>query len=171
MQEKNSNLVKQEINFSTALVPNVNNLDDVFSAWKEIGLTPVEISEEDLISEIKIEAGMHNGKLNWNVEKADGIRALGLMAIVMRSMFKEYLQDSGRHKLATNSSDTKVAIQLADNKVQMAYDHKQMTTVKGVLMACLWQLLEETDKEGHPLDKFTGNLEFEINKNNDINPV
>jgi hypothetical protein len=81
-------------------------------------------------------------------------------------MFNEYLKDSGRHKLATNSPDTKVAIQLEDNKVQMAYDHKQITTVKGVLMACLWQLLEETEKEGHPLDKFTGNLEFEINKNN-----
>ena len=42
----------------------------------------------------------------------------------------------------------------------MAYDHNKMTTVKGVLMACLWQLLEETDKEDHPLDKFTGVLNF-----------
>ena len=160
MQKKTSDLIKREINFSNSLVPNANNLNDVFSAWKEIGLTPVEISEEDLISEIRIEAGLHNGKLNWNVEKADGIRALGLMAIVMRSMFQEYLQDSGRHKLATNSPNTKVAIQLEDNKVQMAYDHNKMTTVKGVLMACLWQLLEETDKEDHPLDKFTGVLNF-----------
>ena len=37
------------------------------------------------------------------------------MAIAIRSMFKEYLQDSGRHKLATNSPDTKIAIQLEDN--------------------------------------------------------
>ena len=162
MQKKNCDLAKQEVSFSNALVPNASNLDDVFKSWEEAGLTPTEVSEEDLISEIKIEAGLHNGKLNWNVEKADGIRALGLMAIVMRSMFKEYLQDSGRHKLATNSPDTKVAIQLKDNKVQMAYDHKQMTTVKGVLMACLWQLLEETEREGHPLDKFTGLLNFDL---------
>ena len=162
---KNFKIAKKDCKFPNALVPNASNLDDVFKSWEESGLTPTEISEEDLISEIKIEAGLHNGKLNWNVEKADGIRALGIMAIVMRSMFKEYLQDSGRHKLATNSPDTKVAIQLENNKVQMAYDHKQMTTVKGVLMACLWQLLEETDKEGHPLDKFTGILNFKINNN------
>ena len=159
---KNFEIVKKDCKFPNALVPNASNLDDVFKSWKEAGLTPIEFSEEDLISEINIEAGLHNGKLNWSVEKADGIRALGIMAIVMRSMFKEYLQDSGRHKLATNSPDTKVAIQLENNKVQMAYDHKQMTTVKGVLVACLWQLLEETEKEGHPLDKFTGLLEFKI---------
>ena len=154
-------LEKIESKFPNALVPNASNLNDVFKLWEESGLTPTEVSEEDLISEIKIEAGLHNGELSWNVEKADGIRALGLMAIVMRSMFKEYLQDSGRHKLATNSPNTKVAIQLTDNKVQIAYDHKQMTTVKGLIMACLWQLLEETEK-GHPLDVFTGLLEFEI---------
>ena len=158
-------LEKIESKFPNALVPNANNLNDVFKSWNKNGLTPTEVSQEDLITEIKIEAGQHNEKLNWNVEKADGIRALGLMAIVMRSMFKEYLQDSGRHKLAIGSPDTKVAIQLENNKVQMAYDHKQMTTVKGVLMACLWQLLEETDKEGHPLDKFTGILNFKINNN------
>ena len=160
MEKKDFNLVSQETSFPYALVPNASNLDDVFKSWKKAGLTPTEVSQEDLISEIKIEAGQHNGELSWNVEKSDGIRALGLMAIVIRSMFKEYLQDSGRHKLATNSPDTKIAIQLEDNKVQMAYDHKEMTTVKGVLMACLWELLEQTDKEGHPLDKFTGLLKF-----------
>ena len=165
MKEKNCNLAKQEVSFPNALVPNANNLDEVFASWEEAGLTPTEVSEEDLISEIKIEAGQHNGKLSWNVEKADGIRALGIVAIVMRSMFKEYLQDSGRHKLATGSPDTKVAIQLEGNKVQMAYNHKHMTTVKGILMACLWQLLEETEKEGHPLDKFTGILNLKINNN------
>lgn len=148
--------------FPNALVPNAKDLDSVFESWEKAGLTPTEVSEEDLISEIKIEAGQHNGKLNWSVEKADGIRALGLMAIVMQSMFQEYLQDGGRHKLATNSPDTKIAIQLSDNKVQIAYDHTQMTTVKGVLMASLWKLLEETEKEGHPLDKFTGELIFEV---------
>lgn len=162
MGKKDFDLARQETSFPNALVPNASNLDDVFKSWEEAGLTPTELSEEDLITEIKIEAGQHNGELSWNVEKADGIRALGLMAIVIRSMFKEYLQDSGRHKLATNSPDTKIAIQLKNNKVQMAYDHKEMTTVKGVLMACLWQLLEETEKEGHPLDKFTGLLTFDL---------
>lgn len=148
--------------FPHALVPHAKDLDSVFESWKEAGLTPTEVSEDDLISEIKIEAGKHNGELKWSVEKADGIHALGLMAIVMRSMFQEYLQDGGRHKLATDSLDTKIAIQLSNNKVQIAYDHKQMTTVKGVLMASLWKLLEETEKEGHPLDKFTGNLQFNL---------
>ena len=158
---KNYELGKTNL-FPNALVPNANNLEDVFKSWEKSGLTPTEVSEEDLISVIRIEAGQHNGELNWNVEKADGIRTLGIMAIVMRSMFKEYLQDSGRHKLATGSPDTKIAIQLEDNKVQMAYDHKQMTTVKGLIMACLWQLLEETEREGHPLDKFTGLLNFDL---------
>ena len=152
--------------FPNALVPNAKDLDDVFESWKEAGLTPTEVSEDDLISEIKIEAGKHNGELKWSVQKADGINVLGLMAITMRSMFQEYLQDGGRHKLATDSPDTKIAIQLYDNKVQIAYDHKKMTTVKGVLMASLWKLLEETEKEGHPLDKFTGELIFEVK--NDI---
>jgi hypothetical protein len=148
--------------FPNALVPNAKDLGEVFEAWKQAGLTPTEVSEEDLISEIRIEAGKHNGNLEWSVEKADGIRALGLMAIVMRSMFQEYLQDSGRHKLQLDSPDTKVAIQLSDNSVRIAYDHNQITTVKGVLMASLWKLLEETEKEGHPLDKFTGELKFEV---------
>ena len=159
---KNSEIVKSDP-FPTALVPNAKDLDSVFESWKEAGLKPTEVSEEDLISEIKIEAGQHNGKLNWSVEKADGIRALGLMAIVMRSMFQQYLKDGGRHKLGIHSPDTKIAIQLEGNKIQIAYDHKQMTTVKGMLVACLWQLLEETEKEDvHPLDKFTGELSFGI---------
>jgi len=161
MQKKNYDLEKTNP-FPTALVPNAKDLDDVFESWKEVGLTPTEVSEDDLISEIKIEAGKHNGELNWSVEKADGIQTLGLMAITMRSMFQEYLQDGGRHKLAKDSPDTKIAIQLSDNKVQIAYDHTQMTTVKGVLMASLWKILEETEKEGHPLDKFTGELSFEV---------
>ena len=162
MQKKSSNLVKRKNKFPHSLVPDVNNLNDVFDEWKKAGLTPTEISEEDLISEIKIEAGMHNAEIIWDVKKADGIRALGIMAVVMRGMFKEYLIDSGRHKLARNTPDTKIAIQLQDNKVQIAYDHQQMTTVKGLLMACLWEILEETDKEGHPLDKFTGLLNFNV---------
>jgi hypothetical protein len=151
--------------FPHALVPNAKDLDSVFESWKEAGLTPTEVSEDDLISEIKIEAGKHNGQLKWSVKKADGINALGLMAIAMRSMFQEYLQDGGRHKLATDSPDTKIAIQLSDNKVQIAYDHKKMTTVKGILMASLWKILEETEKDDiHPLDKFTGELIFEVNQ-------
>jgi hypothetical protein len=151
--------------FPNALVSNAKDLDSVFKSWEEAGLTPTDVSEEDLISEIRIEAGKHNGELSWSVEKSDGIRALGLMAIVMRSMFQQYLQDSGRHKLGTESPDTKIAIQLSNNKVQIAYDHKQITTVKGVLMASLWKLLEETEKDDiHPLDKFTGELIFKVNE-------
>ena len=159
MLEKNYNIEKTSP-FPNASVPNAMDLDTVFQSWETAGLKPIEVSEVDLISEIKIEAGKHNGELKWSVEKTDGVRALGLMAIVMRSMFLEYLKDSGKHKLATESPDTKIAIQLNDNNVQMAYDHKQMTTVKGLLMACLWELLEETEKGGHPLDKFTGFLNF-----------
>ena len=151
--------------FPNALVPNAKDLDSVFESWKEAGLTPTEVSEEDFISEIKIEAGKHNGELKWSVEKADGIRALGIMAIVMRSMFQEYLQNGGRHKLSTDSPDKKIAIQLSKNSVKIAYNHKQITTVKGVLMASLWKLLEETEKDDiHPLDKFTGELNFKINE-------
>ncbi len=148
--------------FPFALSNNAKDLDSVFKSWEKAGLTPTEVSETDLITEIKIEAGKHNGELKWSVKKADGIRALGLMAIVMRSMYQEYLKDGGRHKLATDSPDTKIAIQLSNNKVQIAYDHKQMTTVKGVLMASLWKILEHTEKDGHPLDKFTGNLIFDL---------
>lgn len=137
------------------------NLDAVFADWEKAGLVPTEISEEDLTSTIKISAARHNGKMQWSVENADGIRALGLMALAMRSMFYEYLQDAGRSKLASNSPETKIAIQLKNNSVQMIYDHQQMTTTKGVLMACLWKLLEETEKDGHPLEKFTGELRFE----------
>ena len=151
--------------FPDALVPNAKSLDEVFESWQKAGLTPTEVSEEDLISEIKIEAGKHNGELKWSVEKADGIRALGIMAVAMRSMFQEYLQDGGRHKLSIESPNTKVAIQLNNNKVQIAYNHKQITTVKGLLIASLWKLIEETEKDDiHPLEKFTGELNFKINE-------
>ena len=162
MKKKESEIVETKP-YPFALVPNAKDLNEVFESWQNAGLTPTEVSEQDLISEIRIEAGKHNGALKWSVEKADGIRTLGIMAIVMRSMFQEYLQDGGRHKLAMDSPNTKIAIQLSNNKVHIAYDHKQMTTVKGVLMASLWKLLEETEKDDiHPLDKFTGELNFEV---------
>ena len=164
MKKKESEIIETKP-YSCSLVPNAKNLDEVFESWQNAGLTPTEVSEQDLISEIKIEVGKHNGQLKWSVEKADGIRALGIMAVAMRSMFQEYLQDGGRHKLSIESPNTKVAIQLNNNKVQIAYNHKQITTVKGLLIASLWKLIEETEKDDiHPLEKFTGELNFKINE-------
>jgi hypothetical protein len=150
--------------FPNALVPHATSVNDVISSWKNAGLKPVEVSEEDTTATINITSKRHKGELNWSVDKSDGINTLALMSITMRDMFKEYLQDGGRHKLATNTPDTKVAINLENNEVKMVYNHNQAMSVKGVLMACLWKLLEDTEKEGHPLDKFTGLLKFKVKK-------
>ena len=167
---KNS-IVKKECKYSTALVPDANSVQEVFDAWKEAGLEPVEVSEEDLISEIKITAAKHTGEMKWDVKKADGIRAMSLMALTMKDMFEEYLKNSGRPKLASNSPDTKIAIQLENGEVKMAYNQSQDPMVlKGLLLACLWKLIDqckERSDEIHPLDLFTGLLQFNIDENDE----
>ena len=148
--------------FPCALVPGAKSVEEVLNAWKDAGLNAVEVSEEDLISEIKIEVAKHTGELKWSVEKADGLRAMSIMTIVMKSMYQEYLKDGGRHKLAINSTDTKIAIQLDSDTVQMAYDQTQdPMVIKGLLIACLWRMIDQCD-DGHPLDVFSGLLQFDI---------
>lgn len=161
MSEKD--LAEANGHFPHALVAHADTLEEVIEEWRDAGLEPVEVSEEDLTSEITISATRHDGALTWEARNADGIRALGLMSVAMRSMFHEYVGGSGRHKLQRNTPDTKILINLADGNLQLASDHKQDgNAVAGVLMACLWKLLEQAEEAEHPLDKFTGLLNFDV---------
>tara|TARA_Y100001937_G_scaffold121768_1_gene181064 strand:+ start:355 stop:888 length:534 start_codon:yes stop_codon:yes gene_type:complete len=171
MQEKNSkNLLKKEVKFPNSLVPEAETLDDVFKAWKDAGLTPTEVSAEDLISQIVITSEKHTGKLNWNVEKHDGVSAMATMALTLKHMTKKYLKGDSRPYLAKGSKDTKILIELKDNEIKMAYNHNQAMTVKGVLMACLWKMINELEEKTgqHPLDIFQGSLLFHVDKAEDF---
>lgn len=156
-------LAKANGHFPHSLVPHADTMEAVLSEWREAGLEPMEVSEDDLTTEITITATRHDGEMTWEVHNGDGLRALGLMAVAMRSMFQEYVGGTGRHKLQRNSPDTKVMIQIKDGKLQMAADQKQdATTIEGLLVACLWKMLEQASENANDsLAKFTGLLEFE----------
>jgi len=156
-------LVKANGNFPHALVPHADTMEAVLSEWREAGLEPVEVSEEDLTTEITVTATRHDGKMAWTVTNADGLRAMALMAVALRSMFLEYTGGTGRSKLQRNTPDTKVIIQVADGSVQMAASQTQdATAIEGILVACLWKMLEQAETSEHPLDKFTGMLTFDL---------
>ena len=171
MTKKNSkNLIKHDSKFPNSLVPEAETIDDVFEAWKKAGLTPTEVSEEDLISQIIITSEKHTGKLNWSVEKHDGIGALATMALTLKHMVNKYLKGDSRPYLAKASKDTKILIELKDNEIKMAYNHNQAMTVKGVLMACLWKMINELEEKTgeHPLEIFQGSLLFHVDKAEDF---
>jgi len=155
-------LVKKE-QHSNALVTKDKDIDQVFKEWKEAGLTPVEMTEEDLTSKITIITKAHDGSLSWEVENDEGTAALGKMSVTLHEMLREYWGNSGKFRIRAATPDLKIAIQLQDNKVQMAYNHDQKTEVKGLLTACLWTLIEETQANdpGSPIFKFSGNLNFD----------
>jgi hypothetical protein len=156
-------LVKANGHFPHALVPHADTMEDVLSEWREAGLEPVEVSEEDLTTEITVTATRHDGKMAWTVTNADGLRAMALMAVALRSMFLEYTGGTGRSKLQRNTPDTKVLIQVQDGNVQMAASQTQdATALEGILVACLWKMLEQAETNEHPLDKFTGMLTFDL---------
>jgi hypothetical protein len=171
MPEKTSkNLLKSDVKFPNSLVPGAKNIDDVFKAWKDAGLVPTEVTKEDLISQIIITSEKHTGKLNWNVEKHDGISAMATMALTLKHMMKKYTEGDSRPYLAKGSKDTKILIELKNNEIKMAYNHNQAMTVKGVLTACLWKMINELEErtEEHPLDIFQGSLLFHVDKAEDF---
>tara|TARA_Y100001951_G_scaffold92544_1_gene87396 strand:+ start:757 stop:1305 length:549 start_codon:yes stop_codon:yes gene_type:complete len=171
MPKKNSkNLTKYNSKFPNSLVPEAKTLDDVFEAWKDAGLTPTEVSEKDLIQRIIITSEKHNSKLNWSVEKHDGVSALATMALTLKHMVNKYLKGEARPYLAKGSRDTKILIELKDNEIKIAYNHNQAMTVKGVLTACLWKMINELEErtEEHPLDIFKGSLLFHVDKAEDF---
>jgi hypothetical protein len=171
MPEKTSkNLLKSDVKFPNSLVPGAETIDDVFKAWKDAGLVPTEVTKEDLISQIIITSEKHTGKLNWNVEKHDGISAMATMALTLKHMMKKYTEGDSRPYLAKGSKDTKILIELKNNEIKMAYNHNQAMTVKGVLTACLWKMINELEERTneHPLDIFQGSLLFHVDKAEDF---
>jgi len=154
-----------EPKFPTASAPLAQRVDDVLDTWKELGLEPLEVAEEDITTHISITSEPHTGKLEWEVKKADGLHALSIMATVMKDMFNEYTKGGARVKLNKNSPDTKAAIMLKDGQIHMAYDQKVDPMVtKGLIVACLWKLIENSRTEYHPLDDITNTLTFDLPK-------
>ena len=159
--EKSLKVVKPK--FPTASAPLAQRVDDVLDTWKEMGLEAIEVAEEDITTKITITSQSHTGKLEWNVQKADGLHALSIMATAMKDMFNQYTKAGARSKLDQNSPETKVAIMLKDGQIHMAYDQKVDPMVtKGLIVACLWKLIENSKTEFHPLDDITNTLTFDI---------
>ena len=71
-------------------------MDDVLDTWRELGLEPVEVAEEDITTQISITSAPHTGELEWSVKKADGLHALSIMATVMKDMFSQYTKGAAR---------------------------------------------------------------------------
>jgi hypothetical protein len=129
-----------EEKYPTARVPGALTLADVFAGWEAAGLTPVEVSTEDLAQRINIEYNALTTQLKWTTDNMDGVQALGIMADAFLSMFSEFFKAKPRPKFS--SGQARVMVNLDGNQLAVALDPlHDPTVVKGVLGAALAEVI------------------------------
>lgn len=140
-------LTKRDEKFPAAGVPGAQSLPEVFEAWTEWGLEPVEVSEEQLRQTITIEHNAATRELTWRVERADGVQALGILVTAMWSMFQQFFKDKKRPRFRSGAA--RVAIQLDGDRLIVGLDRgDDPTVIKGIVAAALWDIIERTTEGG-----------------------
>jgi len=161
----NNGLVKKEPLFPTAGVPGAMSLQDVFDGWKEKGLSPVEMTEEDFRQTIRIVYDSFKGNITWKGDNIWGIHMLALMADTMRSMVDYFLKDPARPKIYPG--DCQIHIALKNNRMGIVFDqNKDPQLLKGMLVAALWHIMKQFKKpeDCNLFDEFMGCFEFDVDK-------
>lgn len=136
-------LSKRNEQFPMAQVPGAQTLPEVFEAWQEWGLEPVEVSQEQLRQLIVIEHNALTQELTWRVENADGAQALGILTTAMWSMFQQFFKDKKRPYLKSGAA--RIAIQLEGDRLIVGLDRlDDPVVVKGAVAAALWELIDRS---------------------------
>ncbi len=131
-----NDLIVQKEEFPLAQVPSATSLEEVFAAWKERGLKPVELTQEETVQRIVIEHDPLKGKLKWTASpNMDGMgvvlhaaEATILMPAVVTaegavSIAEYFLRGEGKIDLGTGSA----AVMLAFKDGRLAIDYEPKT--------------------------------------------
>ncbi len=131
---------RKEEKFPLARVPGAQTLAEVFAAWDAAGLTPVEVSTEDLQQRIKISHDALTHQVSWTTEKMDGVQAIAIMADALFSMFSEFFKAQPRP--AFSSGKARILINLDGNDLSVAMEPMNDPTVlTGVAAATLAEII------------------------------
>jgi len=148
--------------FPMAGALNAKSLTEVFEGWKQKGLTPVEMTEEDFRQSISIIFNSFDGNITWKGDNVYGLHMLALMADTMKSMVDYFLKDPARPKMYPG--DCQIHVALKDNRMGIVFDrNNDPQLLKGILVAALWHVIEQFHKPGdcNPFNEFMGCFEFE----------
>jgi hypothetical protein len=131
------------------------------------GLTPVELTPQDLVQSISIMHNVGTGRFSWTVHKI-AEQAIGLLAMVIHDMWRYWFKSSERPPLT--SGHAKVCIDLDGDILSMSFGlvdpaHPELPPVAdplvaaSMLTAALFFLTERVNgSDFNPLDALLGNL-------------
>lgn len=140
----------------------------VLKAWQDEGLVSREVGPEDFRQTITIIHDAATGHFDARAERMDAVQALGLLADVMAAFWRDGFRQPLRPRL--NSGHAKVCIDLDGDTLSMAFglqDPQRQHSLpvadplvaKGMLVAALFGLCEETSGEGfNPAEALLGTL-------------
>ncbi len=159
-------LAKQQ--FPLAQVPGATSVEEVFSAWKNRGFKPIEITQEAAIQRIEITHDPLKGELNWkSSNNMDGLgviliatQALCLMPsiIVADAAFSicEYFT-RGEGQLDLGTGEAMVIIAFKEGRLALEWQPKDSpVAAKKLLASALIYMLSKD--AGLPLDKLFTSL-------------
>lgn len=144
--------VKPETLFPFAQVNDARNQADVLAAWQAQGMTPTQVTSEDVTQTITISHDALTGVITWEARKLDGVQACGVLFAALCDMGEYYFKSKPRPVLS--SGKARVFVQLDGNEIQMAAEPaNDQPVVRGILVAALLNLLE---RRGQPLEELAG---------------
>ena len=144
--------VKDESPFPFAQAPDAQTSLDVFAEWRARGMTPTQVTTEDVTQTITISHNALTGALTWATHKLDGVQACGILFAALCDIGEYYFKSKPRPVLS--SGKARAFVQLDGNDIQMAAEPaNDQPVVRGILVAALLNLLE---RQGHPLEELGG---------------
>ena len=144
--------------FPQAQTPGATKLAQVLEAWKARGLTPVQVTEDEVWQTITVRHNALTGELKWDVDKADGVQAVSLLFSALVDMGEYFFTAKARPRIV--SKDTRVALMLEAGQIQMIADPPDDPVItRGLLVAALLRLIERTETPGATLATI---MQFEV---------
>lgn len=144
--------------FPAAQVPGANTLAEVMEAWRAKGLTPVQVTSDELLQHISIAHNALTGELTWTASKIDGIQALGVLWLAMVDIGETLLKAKARPSLS--SGQARAMVVLDGDRVQMAAEPaNDPTVVRGLLAAAILHLIKH---RADPIEALAGLMQFEV---------
>lgn len=144
--------------YPAAQVPGAANMAEVMAAWQARGLTPMQVTSDELVQTISITHNALSGELTWTVNKMDGIQALGVLWLAMVDIGETLLKAKVRPALSSGNARAMVALE--GNTVQMAVEPaSDQPVVRGLLAAAILHLIEA---RADPIETLAGLMRFEV---------
>src|SRR5574341_1259191 len=126
--------------------PAARSLQEVLGKMKEAGLTPVEVTEIDVIQRVIIEHNVLRGELTYRREKLDALQAMAMLWDAIRIIARTELFSETRTRL--NSGRAAIALTLDGNRIQAIHDPPNDPFVLvGILLADACRILDTAEGE------------------------